>query len=178
MAFIDGHEFNGTTESMVVDRLREYRINNGTYRDDDSLRAELWRYWCGREPGRCNEPANSAAGYVSEASVSSDGTAPASWATSQGAKMWRELHFHAAAVYKSGTIDPMALRRWLEMFNRAIGCQECRDNWNFEVAQLPPALSSGQAFFEWTVAIHNAVNARIGKPQFLLADAYRDYQAL
>lgn len=172
---LGGRSYNANSESGVVDQVRDFQINNGSYLDDDTIREELWRHWCAREPERCCQPSAGAQGYVFETAVSSDGSQPASWKESQGAKKWAELHYFAAAVYKSGTIDSMAVRRWLVTFHRSIGCEDCRNTWALEQALLPPALNTGQAFFEWTVAAHNSVNGRIGKPQFPLAEAYNLY---
>ena len=37
---------------------------------------------------------------------------------------------------------------------------------------------SFQRYFEWTVAQHNLVNARLGKPQLSVADAHRIWSAV
>lgn len=175
VATIRGREYVANTESGVVDAVRDTWINNGTYRDDSEIRAELWQFWCAREPDRCRQPGAAHAGYATTSVVSVDGSQPADWKTSDGPKAWAKFHFYAAALYKQGSIDEMAVRRWLELFRREIACFDCRQSWELDIAKLPPAFSTAQAFFEWSVAIHNAVNSRVGHPQFPLAEAYNLY---
>lgn len=175
VATIRGREHVANSESGVVDAARDAWINAGEYRDDDEIRAELWRFWCAREPERCRQPGQANAGYTSDKAPSSDGSAPAPWKTAEGPTLWRKLHYYGAALYKQGSIDAMATRRWLETFRREIACEDCRNNWSLELGQLPPALNTATLFFEWTVAIHNAINSRVGHPQFSLPDAYALY---
>lgn len=175
IAFVYGREYAATTESGVVDAVREDLQNNQRYVNDAQIIAELWRYWCSREPGRCHQPARALAGFTTEQSPAADGSQPADWKTAQGPRLWAKLHYFAVAMYRQGSIDPMAVRRWLELFGREIACEDCRQKWNLENAILPPALGTPTAFFEWTVGIHNAVNSRLGKPQFSLEQAYALY---
>jgi hypothetical protein len=37
---------------------------------------------------------------------------------------------------------------------------------------MPPDFSSPEAFFAWGVALHNAVNAKLGKPEITIEEAY------
>jgi hypothetical protein len=39
-------------------------------------------------------------------------------------------------------------------------------------AANPPDFSSPEAFFAWGVALHNAVNAKLGKPEITIDEAY------
>jgi hypothetical protein len=36
---------------------------------------------------------------------------------------------------------------------------------------MPPDFSSPEAFFDWGVALHNAVNAKLGKPEITIDEA-------
>lgn len=70
--------------------------------------------------------------------------------------VWDELHRRALA--HDGSDDT----GWLWSYERRIigGCR-CRDQWRQDIDALPPDFTH---YFEWTVAIHNAVNARLKKP--------------
>jgi hypothetical protein len=60
---------------------------------------------------------------------------------------------------------------WLEEFARRLPCGECRAHWSKLLAELPPELASREKYFAWTVAAHNAVNRRLGKPEMPEAEA-------
>lgn len=69
--------------------------------------------------------------------------------------IWSELHLRA--LTQEGTDDSA----WLADFgSRIIGRCSCRQQWSEDLKAVPPAY--GQ-YFDWTVAIHNRVNGRIGK---------------
>lgn len=76
---------------------------------------------------------------------------------------WPELHLRA--LKKEGQDDSV----WLMMFGiRIQGNCECRKNWSEELKQLPPDF---QNYFAWSVAAHNLVNKRLGKPEISLEQA-------
>jgi hypothetical protein len=37
---------------------------------------------------------------------------------------------------------------------------------------MPPDYTSPEAFFAWGVRLHNAVNAKLGKPEITIEEAY------
>lgn len=84
----------------------------------------------------------------------------------EGPKRWAELHRRAA----SGVIadDELAFIRSLA---KGIGICACKTKWRALLRKMPPDLSSPEAYFAWTVAAHNVVNERLGKPAVLLEDA-------
>ena len=87
-----------------------------------------------------------------------------------GPKLWAELHRHALA--HSGGDDSA----WLAAFEqRILGACWCRREWKRDLEALPPDFAR---YFEWTVAQHNLVNARLGKPQLSVADAHRIWSAV
>lgn len=86
-----------------------------------------------------------------------------------GPKLWTELHRHALSL--PGAPIEKTLRLWLDDFARRLPCGDCRSHWKKMVKATPPDLSGAAAFFAWTVARHNEVNARLGKPAMSVADA-------
>lgn len=76
---------------------------------------------------------------------------------------WAELHLRA--LTQEGQPDHF----WLALFGARIsgGC-DCRKNWKKELLMLPPDFKN---YFFWSVAIHNMVNVRLGKPQITIDEA-------
>ena len=59
----------------------------------------------------------------------------------------------------------------------ALPCYECRNHARAYMYAHPPNLASGPCLQGWTWRFHNAVNARLGKPQLSArgdADIYRE----
>lgn len=73
-----------------------------------------------------------------------------------GPSLWRELHAQA----RNGIS-----REWLDAFTARVPCGDCRRHWIELVKMIPPPLGDA---YEWSVAIHNAVNRRLGKPEWPL----------
>lgn len=78
-----------------------------------------------------------------------------------GQELWRQLHSEV-------TLETLA--DW-ESRIPAYGCS-CRSFYINYKASNPP---SNASFFKWTVDLHNAVNAKLGKPQVALEDARRQW---
>lgn len=72
----------------------------------------------------------------------------------EGREAWRLLH-------ECRLGSPDWLSQWKKKIPRGCGCYK-----NFEdmLVDLPPDYSSEQAWFAWTVAIHNAVNVKLNRP--------------
>lgn len=70
---------------------------------------------------------------------------------------WRALHRRALKVRK-GSDDT----HWLAAFRQMLPCGECRQHWDGMLAATPPDWAG---YFAWTVARHNEVNRRLGKPE-------------
>jgi mitochondrial FAD-linked sulfhydryl oxidase len=85
----------------------------------------------------------------------------------EGRARWLELHTYAFNYPDNPTAtDQQQARRWLDYFARRIpsfGCS-CQDHWQLMVMTCPPDLSSRSAFYWWTVAAHDSVNLKLGKP--------------
>lgn len=85
-------------------------------------------------------------------------------------KLWRELHTRALTV-----TDLSGEKKWLENWAGKVPCGECREHWHELAAELPPDLSSPDAYWRWTVEAHNRVNQRIGRPTLTVAQARELY---
>jgi hypothetical protein len=80
----------------------------------------------------------------------------------QGRFAWGKLHGYRGC-------DP----QWLDIWQYLIPARcDCKDGYQKILEQFPPDFSSPEAFFAWGVALHNAVNAKLGKPQITLDEAY------
>lgn len=76
---------------------------------------------------------------------------------SKGRELWSELH-------TSVTVDTLA--EW-ERRIPSFGCT-CRKFYDEWKASNPPRKDD---FFAWTVELHNAVNAKLGKPKITIDEA-------
>lgn len=162
---IEAVEYAAKSESELIERIRQdWRNNNRSFTTLDIERA-IWAYFRAREPDR------STVDVPIRNIRSADGSNPFDWGHMEGPRMWKWLHEHAAFLVRDNIMDEMVERRWLDVFKRAITCDDCRANWNLELGKLPPVYTNATAFFYWTVAIHNAVNARLGKPLMSNEDA-------
>jgi hypothetical protein len=63
------------------------------------------------------------------------------------------------------------LTEW-ELLIPQYGCS-CKRFYAEWKAANPPDFTSPEAFFAWGVALHNAVNAKLGKPQITIDEAYK-----
>ena len=80
----------------------------------------------------------------------------------QGRFAWAKLHGYRGC-------DP----QWLDIWQYLIPARcDCKDGFQRILKDLPPDHSSPEAFFAWGVRLHNAVNAKLGKPQITLDEAY------
>jgi hypothetical protein len=80
---------------------------------------------------------------------------------------WHELHRRALAY----TGDAEAEAAWLAKYAARVTCGSCGGHWQTWTAENPPDLTAAASYFEWTVAAHNAVSERIGKPTMSTVDA-------
>lgn len=86
-----------------------------------------------------------------------------------GRALWRVLHAFAFTYTETPTEDDK--RRALEFlgwFDQIVeeaskGACQCGQHWADLRAQYAVRLDSREAFFRWSVGIHNAVNERLGK---------------
>jgi hypothetical protein len=80
----------------------------------------------------------------------------------QGQFAWTKLHSYTGC-------DP----QWLDIWQYLIPQRcDCKDGYQRILAEIPPDHTSPEAFFAWGVALHNAVNAKLGKQQITIDEAY------
>lgn len=83
-----------------------------------------------------------------------------------GPKLWAELHRRPWAC------DLATEAAWIrDTFTPRLTACACRKDWLAALHTTPPDLASPAAYFAWSVARHNEVNARLGKPRLTLAEA-------
>lgn len=76
------------------------------------------------------------------------------WDDDKGPQLWARLHLWALT-------RPSETTGWIEDFLREIPCGSCAEHARAFVASDPPP--AGKDAFVWSVRLHNAVNARLGK---------------
>jgi len=83
-----------------------------------------------------------------------------------GPKGWNWLHVLAINYPPAPTL-PAARLTFRRIWNFAahLPCIECRWHATRHILRHPPDLSGTEALQAWVWAFHNAVNARLGKPQ-------------
>lgn len=99
-----------------------------------------------------------------EAQMSQAGFDPKLW----GPSAWRLMHLVAATYPERPTTET---KRQYESFFRSLEqvlpCAGCREGYSYlingPVALTPAVLADRVALFRWTVEVHNAVNAKLGK---------------
>lgn len=87
----------------------------------------------------------------------------------EGRKLWGELHAKASSLPEEPltTMEQAELAAWLASWESRIpswgGCA-CREHYYDLKASVPPTFGSREAFADWSVIIHDQINARLGKP--------------
>jgi hypothetical protein len=86
----------------------------------------------------------------------------------EGRKLWGELHGKAQSLPEDLTVlEQEDLQSWLLAWESRIpswgGCA-CRQHYYELKGSIPPAFGSREAFWSWSVEIHNAVRGRLGQP--------------
>lgn len=82
--------------------------------------------------------------------------------------LWRELHRRPFAADYVGGDDSAWLRDW----SARVPCGDCRMEWvQVILPALPPDFASRQAYFAWTVAVHNRVNRKLGRREWTADEA-------
>lgn len=85
-----------------------------------------------------------------------------------GPAAWRQLHLRPL------TCDLAREDYWLS-HQMPMQCGECSREWGKLLRESPPDLSSRLAYARWTWMAHNAVNQRLGKPEFVWDEAVKLY---
>lgn len=98
-----------------------------------------------------------------------------------GKHFWYTLHFIALGYPKDPeSSDIQRFKEFFENFHFVIPCKRCSKNYLLHLNELPidPYLSNTKLLFEWTVKLHNIVNAELGKKQWTIEEAYQHYTKL
>ena len=91
-----------------------------------------------------------------------------------GPYFWGTLHIAClAAPPVLSDEHKTAFRNLIESFTLVLPCPACQMHFREVLQQFPleESLNTGEDLFTWSVAVHNIVNARLGKPQVSLKDA-------
>lgn len=98
--------------------------------------------------------------------VESRGISPSRW----GPCAWGLIHYVALAYPKRPTRRHREqYRAFVHSLQHVLPCEKCRLNMtrHLQCGTLDVALASGKdAFFDWTVRLHNAVNKECGRFQY------------
>ena len=79
----------------------------------------------------------------------------------QGQFAWAKLHSYTGN-------DP----QWLDLWQYFIPARcDCKDGYQKILEEMPPDFTSPDAFFAWSVRLHNAVNKKLGKPELTIDEA-------
>lgn len=81
--------------------------------------------------------------------------------------LWDELHSRPW----QRDADPGRERLWLRAFGERIPCGSCWEHYTAWLAATPPDVSDADRYFEATWALHESVNAKLGKPGLALDEA-------
>ena len=82
-----------------------------------------------------------------------------------GPHLWRALHLVALGYPTvADTMTAAAYRDFFTRFANVIPCSNCSNNYRRHLLELPidRFLTGRDALFEWTVRLHNIVNAELG----------------
>lgn len=91
-----------------------------------------------------------------------------------GPYFWGALHL--ACI---GDGDPQAIRTFVDTFALVIPCEGCRVHFGEVLKQNPvPQTDDPIELFNWSVDVHNIVNARIGKTTMGYDEAYKVWMTM
>lgn len=93
-----------------------------------------------------------------------------------GPSLWRSIHYVALGYPDAPTEgDRASYRAFYAGLQRVLPCASCADNYrrHFDT-ELPidGYMDNSARLFEWTVKLHNIVNAETGKRQWTMSEAY------
>lgn len=95
-----------------------------------------------------------------------------------GPSAWRFLHAVTFAYPEEPNADQQQAA--LELFHSLrfmIPCGDCCGHYCSEIRSSPPQVKSRDALSRWLVDLHNRVNARLGKSQYVYEAARKEYLA-
>lgn len=99
-----------------------------------------------------------------------------------GKHQWTSIHFIALGYPSHSPPENLKdtyRRYFIEILPEILPCMTCREHLkktlNEQHPLMPKHLEGRDALFEWTVSLHNVVNARLGKAQITLEEARNIY---
>lgn len=102
--------------------------------------------------------------------------------TEWGPAMWLAIHSTAACYPVNPTVaDRARYLAFYESLGWVLPCKSCAQSYRTflasgDVALHPEDFTTRVKLFDWTVRLHNAINRKLGKPQFSARVAYDAYQ--
>jgi FAD-linked sulfhydryl oxidase len=103
---------------------------------------------------------------MASSGLSDNGFAPSFW----GPGMWQVIHFTAATFPSTPTAkDRRGFRAFFESLRHVLPCPGCRAGYESLISsgrlKLTDAVFRDRlTLFRWTTELHDAVNAKLGKP--------------
>jgi len=88
-----------------------------------------------------------------------------------GRALWELLHaFVRQYPLQPTRADVAGAEYFFRAFANAVkttaGACRCAQEWQAMIAAVPPPFHSGEDLFVWTLAAHDRINAKLGKPLF------------
>lgn len=84
---------------------------------------------------------------------------------------WTMLHRTALHFPINPTDQERAdMIQWIQLWGRVYPCQECRTHLQCYLTKNPIDATTKESLITWTWKLHNAVNFRLNKPVFPLAE--------
>lgn len=167
---IGGRLVTKHSESEILTELVKWQKNNAQFVSEETAKAEMWAYWCQREPHRCGGPVPRFRAKAPPPVQPRDRTPEV-----QGPPIWTFLNTLAAAWtmqlhdYFLHTIDTISV---------ILECPVCRHHWQEIVRENPPQqLKSRFEVCQWVNKMHNLVNGRIGKPIYTYLQMVQEFGA-
>lgn len=102
---------------------------------------------------------------------------PSAW----GPFFWHTMHIVALGYPLKPTYgDKRSAKEFYESLAFLIPCPICRDHYTEFLKEMPisPFLDKRDDLFKWTVAVHNKVNQKLGKPQYTELESIQFYTRL
>jgi len=147
--------------------MARLRKNNGSYVNEASIEAELWDYFCSREPVRCGKMPHEVAA-MSKPLKSREITKEL-----QGGPIWTFLNT-LAAVWEEG-LHPYFLATCNAIVS-ILECPDCQREWRLILKETPPSgLKNKLSVCRWVWNAHNTVRRRIGRADYPWEAAVKEW---
>ena len=98
-----------------------------------------------------------------------------------GPFFWNTIHIAALGYPTEPTYThKKAAKEFLEALQVIIPCPKCRRHFADHIAKFPitPHLDTRNAFFKWTVVLHNSINKALGKPEYTEQETIKYFKRL